>query len=48
MNIRAVIVGASGGIGQAVCSQLAKSGSEAFLIGRSADKLKELSQAYGW
>ena len=48
INIRAVIVGATGGIGQAVCSQLAKSGGEAFLIGRSADKLKELSQAYGW
>ena len=48
IKIRAVIVGATGGIGQAVCSQLAKSGGEAFLIGRSADKLKELSQAYGW
>lgn len=48
INIRAVIVGATGGIGKAVCSQLAKSGGEAFLIGRSADKLKELSQAYGW
>jgi len=48
IDIRAVIVGATGGIGHAVCSQLAKSGGEAFLIGRSADKLKAMSQAYGW
>ena len=47
-SIRAVIVGATGGIGQAVCKQLAESGGEAFLIGRSADKLKELSQSFGW
>ncbi len=47
-SIKAVIVGASGGIGQSICKLLASSGGEAFLIGRSADKLKELSQAYGW
>ena len=47
-NIKAVIVGATGGIGQAVCKLLANSGGEAFLIGRSAEKLHELSQEYGW
>jgi len=48
LKIKAVIVGATGGIGQAVCKQLASTGGEAFLIGRSSDKLKELSDAYGW
>lgn len=47
-RIRAVIVGATGGIGQAVCKQLAELGGEAFLIGRSEDKLNELSRAFGW
>ncbi len=47
-TIRAIIVGASGGIGQAVCKQLADMGGEAFLVGRSAAKLDELSRAYGW
>jgi len=47
-RIKAVIIGATGGIGQAVCKQLANSGGEAFLIGRTADKLHQLSQEYGW
>lgn len=47
-SIKAVIVGATGGIGQAVCKQLAESGGEAFLIGRSSEKLKALSNTYGW
>ena len=47
-SIKAVIVGATGGIGQAVCKQLADLGGKAFLIGRSADKLKMLSESYGW
>ena len=47
-SIKAVIVGATGGIGQAVCKQLAKSGGEAFLIGRTADTLHQLSQEFGW
>jgi len=47
-RIKAVIVGATGGIGQSVCKQLAEAGGEAFLIGRSADKLTELSNTYGW
>ena len=47
-STRAVIVGATGGIGQAVCQQLSLQGGEAFLIGRSSDKLKSLSDRYGW
>lgn len=47
-SIRAVIVGASGGIGRAVCQQLSKEGGEAFLIGRNLESLKELSNLYGW
>ncbi len=47
-NTKAVIVGATGGIGEAVCKQLAEGGGEAFLIGRSIEKLKELSHLYGW
>jgi len=47
-SIKAVIVGATGGIGQAVCKQLAAAGGEAFLIGRSIENLKVLSQEFGW
>lgn len=47
-NIQAVIVGATGGIGKAVCSKLASIGGEAFLIGRTLEDLKELSDTYGW
>ena len=47
-DIKTIIVGATGGIGQAVCKLLSESGGEAFLIGRSGDKLHELSQKYGW
>jgi NAD(P)-dependent dehydrogenase (short-subunit alcohol dehydrogenase family) len=47
-TIRAIIIGASGGIGRAVCKQLAEEGGEAFLVGRSADTLKEVSAQYGW
>ena len=48
LPIKAVIVGATGGIGQAVCRFLAESGGEAFLIGRSLEKLQQLAGLYGW
>ena len=48
LPLKAVIVGATGGIGQAVCRLLAESGGEAFLIGRSSEKLNELAGCYGW
>ena len=47
-SISAIIVGASGSIGQTVCKQLAESGGDAFLIGKSLERLKELSDMYGW
>lgn len=46
--MRAVIVGASGGIGQAICQQLADSGGSGFLIGRNEEKLRALSQRFRW
>lgn len=47
-RIRAVIVGASGGIGQALCESIAEAGGSAYLIGRSIEKLKPLGDRYGW
>ncbi|MCU0707690.1 MAG: SDR family oxidoreductase [Pirellula sp.] len=47
-DIRAVIVGAAGGIGRAVCEGIAHAGGQAFLIGRNEDKLRETSEPYGW
>jgi NAD(P)-dependent dehydrogenase (short-subunit alcohol dehydrogenase family) len=46
--IKAIIVGAAGGIGQAVCKLLAEQGGEAFLIGRSSETLKVIAGQYGW
>ncbi len=46
--MRAVIIGASGGIGQAICQQLADSGGSGFLIGRNEEKLRALSQRFSW
>jgi NAD(P)-dependent dehydrogenase (short-subunit alcohol dehydrogenase family) len=48
LPLKAVIVGATGGIGQAVCRLIAESGGEAFLIGRSSEKLQQLAGLYGW
>jgi len=45
---KAVIVGATGGIGLAVCKLLAEQGGEGFLVGRSAEKLAQLAGLYGW
>lgn len=47
-TIRAVIVGAGGGIGSALCELMFAAGDEAFLIGRNAEKLKVLGEKYGW
>ncbi|AMV31985.1 2,5-dichloro-2,5-cyclohexadiene-1,4-diol dehydrogenase [Pirellula sp. SH-Sr6A] len=46
--MRAVVVGATGGIGEAVCQQLAQAGGIGFLIGRNELKLQEHSQRFGW
>lgn len=46
--MRVVIVGASGGIGQSLCQQVADSGGRGFLIGRSEEKLSEIAQRFHW
>jgi len=46
--IKAVIVGAGGGIGSSVCEMIAEAGGEAFLIGRDSSKLQTLASRFGW
>ena len=46
--MRAVVVGATGGIGRAVCQQLAEAGGIGFLIGRNEPKLQEQAHRFGW
>ncbi|MGL4767151.1 MAG: SDR family oxidoreductase [Formosimonas sp.] len=41
-NIKAVVTGASGGIGQAIASKLAEQGADLILVGRNKDKLDAL------
>jgi NAD(P)-dependent dehydrogenase (short-subunit alcohol dehydrogenase family) len=47
-QIKVVLIGAAGGIGQCVCEQVYQGGGEAFLIGRTADRLRPLADRYGW
>ena len=46
-TIRAAVVGAYGGIGQALCQELRDTESTMFLIGRDAQRLETLAQQYG-
>lgn len=46
--MRAIIVGACGGIGQSVCVELERSGGSACLIGRSPERLHALADRFGW
>ena len=39
---KALIIGASGGMGSAVASMLSKNGVHCFLVGRSKEKLNEV------
>ena len=39
---KALIIGASGGMGNAVASMLSKNGAHCFLVGRSKEKLKDI------
>ncbi|MFN9437036.1 MAG: SDR family NAD(P)-dependent oxidoreductase, partial [Planctomycetota bacterium] len=48
MEIKAIVVGAAGGIGLAVCEQIASSGGKAFLVGRNEEKLRAVGDRYGW
>ncbi len=47
-QLKAVVIGAAGGIGCHVCEQIYAGGGEAFLIGRTADSLRPLADKYGW
>ena len=42
INKKALIIGASGGMGNAVASMLSKNGAHCFLVGRSKEKLKDI------
>ena len=46
-TIKAAVIGAYGGIGQALCMELAQTSSTMFLIGRDAERLQNLAQGYG-
>ncbi|MCU0721956.1 MAG: SDR family oxidoreductase [Pirellula sp.] len=46
--IKAIVVGAGGGIGTSVCEMIADAGGEAFLVGRDSAKLQNLASRFGW
>jgi NAD(P)-dependent dehydrogenase (short-subunit alcohol dehydrogenase family) len=46
-TIKAAVIGAYGGIGQALCLELSQTSSTMFLIGRDSEKLQNLAQGYG-
>jgi NAD(P)-dependent dehydrogenase (short-subunit alcohol dehydrogenase family) len=47
-ELKLVVVGAYGGIGRALCSEVSSKGGRAFLIGRDALKLSEVAQEFGF
>ena len=47
-DIKAVIVGAGGGIGAAVCEQIASHGGKAYLVGRNVEKLRVVADQHSW
>ncbi len=47
-EIKAILIGATGGIGVQVCEQIYSAGGEAFLIGRKSDALLPLADKFGW
>jgi NAD(P)-dependent dehydrogenase (short-subunit alcohol dehydrogenase family) len=46
--IKAVVIGAAGGIGQSLCERIAARGGSAFLLGRSEEGLRDVALKYGW
>jgi len=46
--MKAIIIGAAGGIGRSLCEKIATLGGEAFLLGRHIDSLRPIADAYGW
>ena len=47
-SLSCVVVGAGGGIGRALCSQIAAAGGRAFLVGRSEEKLQSVASELGF
>jgi len=47
-SLSCIVVGAGGGIGRAVCSQIAAAGGRAFLVGRSEEKLQSVASELGF
>lgn len=47
-DLRLVIVGAYGGIGQALCEEVSSKGDRAFLVGRDSQKLSEVAGRFGF
>ena len=47
-QIRAILIGATGGIGSQVCEQIHAAGGEAFLVGRKSESLLPLADKFGW
>lgn len=47
-EIKAVIVGAGGGIGAAICELIAAQGGSAYLVGRNEEKIRAVADRYGW
>ncbi len=45
-NLNALIFGATGGIGQAICQELCAQGFKCYLIGRFAEKLSQLKKKH--
>ncbi len=48
VEIKAFIIGAAGGIGLAVCEQIATVGGRAFVAGRDEEKIRAVGEKYGW
>jgi NAD(P)-dependent dehydrogenase (short-subunit alcohol dehydrogenase family) len=46
-GLRAVVAGASSGVGRAVALRLVKAGADVVLVGRDTERLKELQEAAG-
>lgn len=47
-GIKAMVIGAGGGIGAAVCELIAEHGGTAFLVGRNSEKVTAIADRYGW
>jgi NAD(P)-dependent dehydrogenase (short-subunit alcohol dehydrogenase family) len=47
-DLKLVIVGAYGGIGQALCEEVSSKGGHAYLVGRDSQKLSEVAGRFGF